>query len=167
MQLSTRSGMVSGCSGTFSQTNRHCIRSWKTSWGICLRRRRNASDDAGSAAGHGRHANEWTKRREGNFPSSCRTYSANVRLGSSRVGCHRHVLLAHDRHQYAGLPRESRHVVGHSVAPASSHSFKQYSWGSPSPDRPSSRSIVSTPRQEPARALPARASVAQSHPSWK
>jgi hypothetical protein len=60
--------MVSGSSGTFPRTNRRCIRLWKTSWGIYLRRRRNVSGDAGSAAGNGRHARGCTKRREGIAP---------------------------------------------------------------------------------------------------
>jgi hypothetical protein len=48
-KLSKSSGMVSGGSGTFSRTHHRCLQSWKTSWDRCLRHKRNASGDAGSA----------------------------------------------------------------------------------------------------------------------
>ena len=78
--------MVADCSGTFSRTNRRCIRSWKPSWGICLRRRRNASGDAGSAAGNGRHATGCTKLLKGSpFLLQEETVKIRVWVGTSRI----------------------------------------------------------------------------------
>jgi len=56
--LSTSSGRVSGGSGTLSWTHRRCLRTWKTSWSRCRRRKRNTSDDAGSAVDNARHSAE-------------------------------------------------------------------------------------------------------------
>jgi hypothetical protein len=50
--------MVSGSSGTFSWTHHRCLQTSKTSWGRCLRRKRSASGDAGSAADGAPHRDE-------------------------------------------------------------------------------------------------------------
>ena len=41
-----------------SWTHRHCLRTWKTSWSRCRKRKRNASGDDGSAVDNVRHSDE-------------------------------------------------------------------------------------------------------------
>jgi hypothetical protein len=64
-KLAKRYGMVSGCYGIFLRTHPRCIWTLPPSWVICLRHRRNASGDAGSAVGSGQHVNGCIKLREG------------------------------------------------------------------------------------------------------